>query len=330
LNPMPPRAAGRPPHRVENRAWCTDRTRMALIPHPIRMAELAPARAATVRPERRRGPAGPPEPARAARRPGHPDPRTCSRGTAADRGGRVPPPRTSPRGRAGRSRPFAHSRAAGPGRTVLGAIDMTGTTGSGGPLELAVRRREAPIRGRGRTGRGAAASPFGPPGPRPEARVGSCRGIRRSAGRRQPVGPARGPGQETHARQAPPGPRPEPRTSWVMTRLPARVRAERHGREARATSRTPPGPRHEPTLQCHAPASPLGPDLIRRIICEAPRRSRETRGRRLRDDNGFPGRSDSAARFAVMEEASPVAGVAHSSRRDCEGETPIARGASAG
>jgi hypothetical protein len=178
---MPPRAAGRPPHRVENRAWCTDRTRMAPIPKPIRTAERAVARGATVRPERRRGPGGPQEPARAARRRGTPDPRACSGGTAAGpssaagRGGRVPPSRTSPRGRAGRSRPGAHSRAAGPGLTIHGTIGRTGTTGCGGPRKLAVRRREAPIRGRGRTGRGAAASPFGPPGPRLEARAGSCR-----------------------------------------------------------------------------------------------------------------------------------------------------------
>jgi hypothetical protein len=250
---MPPRAAGRPPHRVENRAWCTDRTRMAPIPKPIRTAELAPARAATVRPDRRRGPAGPQEPARAALRRGHPDPRAGSRGTAAgpsaaaDRGGRVPPPRTSPSGRAGQSRPFAHFRAAGPGLTVHGAIGRTGTTGSGGPPELAVRRREAPIRGRGRSGRVASASTFVASGPRPERRVGSRRGIRWSAVRRQPVGPARGRGQQTRAQQAPPGPRQEPRTSWVMTRLPARVRAERHGLEARATSGTPPVSRYEPS-----------------------------------------------------------------------------------
>jgi hypothetical protein len=225
---------------------------MAPIPHPIRTTELAPARGATVRPERRRGPAGPQEPARAARRRGPPDPRAGRRGTAAglssaaDRGGRVPPPSRSPRGRVRRSRPFAHSRAAGPGLTVHGAIGRTGPTGSGGPRKLAVRRREAPIRGRRRTGRVAAASPFGPPGPRPEPRVGPCRGIRWSAGRRETVGPARGPGQQARAQWKPPGPRPEPRTSWVMTRLPARVRAERHGLEARATSRTPPVSRHEP------------------------------------------------------------------------------------
>jgi hypothetical protein len=248
---MPPRAAGRPPHRVENRAWCTDRTRMTPIPKPIRTAELAVARGATVRPERRRGPGGRQEPARAARRPGHRD-RACSRGTAAgpssaaDRGGRVPPPRTSPRGRAGRSRPFAHSRAARPGLTVYGTIGRTGATGSGGPPELAVRRREAPIRGRGRTGRGAAASTFVPPGPRPEARAGSGRGTW-SAGRRPTVGPARGRGQQTRARRTPPASRQEPRTSWGMTRLPARVRTELHGLEARATSRMPPFSRHEPT-----------------------------------------------------------------------------------
>jgi hypothetical protein len=219
---MPPRAAGRPPHRVENRAWCTDRTRMAPIPHPIRTAERAVARGATVRPERRRG---------------TPDPRACSRGTAAG---------PSSRCRAGRSRPFAHSRAARPGLTVRGAIGRTGTTGSGGPRKPAVRRREAPIRGRRRTGCVASASTFVPSGPRPERRVGSCRGIRWSAGRRPTVGPARGRGQPTRARQAPPGPLQEPRTSWVMTRLPAHVRAERHGREARATSRTPPVSRQEP------------------------------------------------------------------------------------
>jgi hypothetical protein len=247
---MPPRAAGRPPHRVENRAWCTDRTRMAPFPKPIRTAERAVARGATVRPERRRGPGGRQEPARAALRR---DPGACSGGTAAGpssaagRGGRVPPSRTSPRGRTGRSRPFAHSRAAGPGRTAHGALGRTGTTGSGGPPELAVRRREAPIRGRGRTGRGAAASPFGPPGRRPEPRVGSCRGTWWSAGRRETVGPARGRGQQTGARRTPPASRQEPRTSWVMTRLPARVRTELHGREARATSRMPPVSRHEPS-----------------------------------------------------------------------------------
>jgi hypothetical protein len=124
------------------------------------------------------------------------------------------PLRTSPCGRAGRSRPGAHSRAAGPGLTVQGAIARTGATGSAGPPELAVRRREAPIRGRGRTGRVALTSTFGPPGRRPEARMGSCRETWWSAGRRPTIGPARGRGQQTSARQTPPGPRQEPRTSF--------------------------------------------------------------------------------------------------------------------
>jgi hypothetical protein len=246
-NPMPPRAAGRPPHRVENRAWCTDPIRMVPIPDPIRTAELALARAAAARPERRRGPGGPQEPARAALRRGTPDPRASRQGTAAG---------PSSRGRAGRSRPGAQFRAAGPGLTVHGTIGRTGTTGCGGPRKLAVRRREAPIRGRGRTGRGAADWTFVPPGPRPEARVASGRGIRWSAGRRATVSPARGRGQQTGGRQAPPGPRPEPRTSWVMTGLPARVRTERHGREARATSRTPPVSRHEPRYAFRKEPSP--------------------------------------------------------------------------
>ena len=87
--------AGRPPHRVENRARCTDRSPTARITNPIRK-------------------------------------QTCARVLA---GGKwwVRPCRRA-------------------GRTTLGTIGTTRTTGSGGPRKLAVDCHDVPIRCRGRTG----------------------------------------------------------------------------------------------------------------------------------------------------------------------------------
>jgi hypothetical protein len=113
---MPPRAAGRPPQRVEHRGWGTQRTRMAPISK-------------------------------------------------------------SPNIRARWSRLGAHSRADGPGRTVDDTIDTAGITGLGGRRKLAVRRREAPIRGRGPTRRAARTPiPQGGPGGRGAERVRDRRG----------------------------------------------------------------------------------------------------------------------------------------------------------